>query len=95
LLEQSPNFSAMVESCAKTMQKFEISAKGRFILETVPQLFNPRIIKNYDTEQHKKLFDKPSKIDEKVLIMSQRFFDDYVISDFVNAVLPESFNFNM
>ena len=98
LLEESPNFLAMVESCSKAIQKFMVCAKGRFVIDQVKELFDPLIVQNTALNpqgQEYEVFKKPWVINEQVLNMSQRFFDDYVISDFITSEVGPNFNFKM
>ena len=98
LLEESPNFLAMVESCSKAIQKFTACAKGRFVIDQVKELFDPLIVQNTAVNpqgQEYEVFKKPWVINEQVLNMSQRFFDDYVISDFITSEVGPNFNFKM
>lgn len=98
LLEESPNFLAMVESCSKAIQKFTACAKGRFVIDQVKELFDPLIVQNTAVNpqgQEYETFKKPWVINDQVLNMSQRFFDDYVISDFITSEVGPNFNFKM
>ena len=108
VINDSPNFSAMIEKFSEAIRELTgASAKANFVLRQGESLWDKNLpansrsyidIGNGEFELDKINYEVPSSYyQDFIMKMATRFFDDYVISDFVtsNDWFVNNFKYNI
>ena len=84
IINNMPNFFAMLKSLNETIQKTSRGAKGEFIFNKLVDMYNTYLVQNVEI---------PAYIDENVIKDAQSFCDDYFICDYLVNYVNNNYSF--
>ena len=82
IINKLPHFYEMLRAFNTTLQRVQVGSKSRFVLSQSEEYFHPENIANRD-EYGNKMYNLDYNLSSYVIRRLQRFYDDYVISDFL------------